>query len=152
MKITTLVYLECEGQILMLYRNKKKNDPNAGKWLGVGGKLEEGETLDECAAREVFEETGIKEANLSRIGLIHFISDVCEDEDMYLYKGVLTELPILRETNEGELKWIDKDKLWGLPMWEGDRVFLEDLLRGCEDIYYTLRYEGDKLVSKEKKG
>lgn len=129
----------------MLYRNKKNNDPNEGKWLGVGGKLEEGETIDECAKREVFEETGISEANLSRIGLIHFRSDIYPDEDMYLYTGCLDEKPQLHETCEGELRWIAKDKVMTLPLWEGDKVFLKDLSEGKRDIEYILEYRGNDL-------
>ena len=59
MRETTLCYLEKDGCYLMLYRNKKENDCNAGKWIGVGGKLEPGESPDECLLREVKEETGL---------------------------------------------------------------------------------------------
>ena len=38
--MTTLCYIEQDGKYLMLYRNKKKNDINEGKWIGVGGHLE----------------------------------------------------------------------------------------------------------------
>ncbi len=58
MKRTTLCYIEDRGKWLMLYRNRKPEDPNEGKWLGIGGKIEPGETPDECNAREVMEETG----------------------------------------------------------------------------------------------
>ena len=50
---TVLCYLEKQGQYLMLYRNKKQNDINAGKWIGVGGKIEPGETPEEALLREV---------------------------------------------------------------------------------------------------
>lgn len=129
----------------MLYRNKKKNDSNEGKWLGVGGKLEDGETIDECARREVFEETGISKANLVRVGLIHFRSDIYPDEDMYLYVGHIDKKPELNETCEGELKWIKKEKVMELPLWEGDRVFLKDLSEGRRDFEYVLSYSKDKL-------
>ena len=56
---TTLCYIEQDGKYLMLHRIKKKEDINAGKWIGVGGKFEPGETADECVVREVFEETGL---------------------------------------------------------------------------------------------
>ena len=55
MRNTTLCYLEREGRLLMLFRNKKKHDENHGKWIGVGGKFEEGETPEECVIREVYE-------------------------------------------------------------------------------------------------
>ena len=59
MKNTTLCYLEKDGAYLMLHRVKKKNDVNEGKWVGVGGHFEEGESPYDCAVREIFEETGI---------------------------------------------------------------------------------------------
>ena len=85
MKKTTLCYNEKDEKYLMLYRDKKEHDPNEGKWIGVGGKLEPGETPDECVAREVFEETGLTPERFVYRGLIHFVSDLWEDEDMYLY-------------------------------------------------------------------
>ncbi|MDE7162441.1 MAG: NUDIX domain-containing protein, partial [Anaeroplasmataceae bacterium] len=60
LKYTTLCYIEDEGKYLMLYRNKKKQDVNQGKWIGVGGHKEDGETIEECLLREVYEETGLK--------------------------------------------------------------------------------------------
>ena len=51
MRNTTLCYLERDGKVLMLFRNRKKNDVNKGKWIGIGGKFEEGESPEECAAR-----------------------------------------------------------------------------------------------------
>ena len=48
----------------MLHRTKKENDIHEGKWVGVGGKIEKGESPEECAVREVFEETGLKAEEL----------------------------------------------------------------------------------------
>lgn len=63
MKKTTLCYIERDNQYLMLYRNKKENDPNEGKWIGIGGKLEANESIEECLLREVKEEVGITLTN-----------------------------------------------------------------------------------------
>ena len=57
--LTTLCYMEKDGKYLMLYRNKKENDVNEGKWIGIGGHFEEGESPDECLLREVYEETDL---------------------------------------------------------------------------------------------
>ena len=95
MKKATLCYISREGaagrEYLMLYRNKKQDDPNEGKWIGVGGKFEPGETPDECMLREVREETGLSLASYHFCGVIHFISDTWEDEDMYLYRAEVDE-------------------------------------------------------------
>ena len=135
----------------MLYRNKKKDDPNEGKWIGVGGKFEPGETPDACMLREVREETGLTPASYHFCGVIHFLSDTWEDEDMYLYRAEIDD-PAANKTpacEEGELRWIPENQLMDLPMWEGDRLFLKPLLEGVDTISMTLRYEGNVLVSAE---
>ena len=141
----------------MLYRNKKQGDPNEGKWIGVGGKFEPGETPDECMLREVREETGLALASYHFCGVIHFVSDTWEDEDMYLYRAEIREEAAARMSankmpacEEGELRWISEDQLMDLPMWEGDRLFLKPLLEGADTITMTLHYEGDELVCAEE--
>lgn len=133
---------------MMLYRNKKPHDPNAGKWIGIGGRIEPGETPDACNRREVFEETGIELRSAHFHGVIRFRSDAWEDEDMYLYSSddfeTHNELALC---DEGELAWIKDKELFDLPMWEGDRLFLRQIAEGRDQISMTLSYEGDKLVS-----
>lgn len=146
---TSLCYLTYNDEYLMLYRNKKENDPNEGKWIGVGGKLEDGETPTECAIREIYEETGIQieESNLNACGIVHFISDTFFDEDMYLFKATLNTKPPINDCNEGTLKWIKSDELPSLPMWEGDKIFLEKMSNNITNINLTLVYSKDKLVN-----
>ena len=72
MKLATLCYIMDEDKTLMLYRNKKENDYHEGKWNGLGGKLEAGETPEECAIREVYEESGLKVFGPQLKGLITF--------------------------------------------------------------------------------
>ena len=149
MKNTTLGYLYCGDDWLMLYRNKKDNDLNHGKWVGVGGKFEPGETADECFLREVKEETGFVPASFRQAGLIHFCSDIWEDEEMYLYTAELSpedRAAALPVCNEGELAWVPLDEVMDLPMWEGDRLFLPPLLEGRTGIEMTLIYRGDDLT------
>ena len=82
---STLCYIEKDGQYLMLFRNKKEHDPCEGKWVGVGGKFEPGESADECLLREVWEETGLHLTEYQFCGIVHFVSDTWPDEDMYLF-------------------------------------------------------------------
>ena len=146
---TTLCYIEQNGKYLMLNRNKKENDLNKGKWIGIGGKFEPGETPEECLVREVLEETGFELKEYTFHGIIHFRSDK-EDEEMYLYtaKAPVDATPI--NCDEGTLAWIDKDEVLNLPTWEGDRLFLRKLITGEESIEMTLVYEGDKLISADE--
>ena len=141
----TLCYIEKADQYLMLHRTKKENDLNEGKWIGVGGKFEKDETPEECLLREVKEETGLTLTEYKLRSVITFLSDKWETEYMYLFTasdftGELTAC------DEGELEWVDKDKLLTLNIWEGDKIFLQKLLE--DDEFFTLKvvYEGDKLV------
>lgn len=148
---STLCYLEREGQVLMLFRDKKKNDGNRGKWIGVGGKLKESESPDECLLREVKEETGLTLTSYALRGIVTFVSDLWETEQMYLFTadgftGTLTEC------EEGTLAWKKKEELPDLPMWEGDRLFLDLLREGAPFFLMKLVYRGDRLVEARLNG
>jgi len=142
---TTLCYIEKDGKYLMMLRNKKENDLNEGKWIGIGGKFEPGETSEQCLLREVREETGLILTDYKLRGIIGFVSDRWDDENMYLYTASGFEGELNTDCNEGELRWIDKDKVMDLNLWEGDRLFLPRLINGESDINMTLHYEGDVL-------
>lgn len=147
MRITTLCYIENSHRTLMLYRNKKKNDINAGKWVGIGGALEEGESPEDCLVREVWEETGIRLApeEYDFRGIVTFSSDICETEYMCLYSARTSDTTVA-ECNEGELAWIENGRLDSLPMWEGDRIFFDLMHRGEKFFSLKLCYKGDKLT------
>lgn len=147
--MTTLCYIEKEGKYLMLHWVKKYHDINAGKWIGVGGHVENGETPEECLLREVKEETGLTLTAYRLRGLVTFLSDVCEPELMCVFTVDAFDGELI-ECDEGELAWVEKSDVLGLPTWEGDRVFLERLLSGNERFFsIKLRYEGDRLVEKK---
>lgn len=146
MKDTTLCYIEnTKNQTLLLHRTKKKNDLNENKWIGVGGKFERNETAEECLVREVKEETGLTLDSYTYRGVVDFVSDVWEDEKMHLFTAKVTN-DTLKECDEGELKWVDNDKVLSMPTWEGDRVFLELIWKNQPFFHLTLEYEGEKLV------
>lgn len=146
-KLTTLCYIEQENQYLMLYRNKKENDQSQDKWLGVGGKLEKGESPEECLLREVKEETGLTLTHYQFCGVITFVSDIYDGEYMFLYTADQFTGELTRNCEEGELHWIPKSEIMKLPMWEGDRYFLEKLVADEKDIHIKLEYKGDHLVN-----
>ena len=143
MLTTSLIYVEKDGMYLMLHRVRKHEDPNAGKWLGVGGKLEKGETPSECARREMLEETGLTANRLSYRGVVRFESSWTEEMHLFTcesFTGVLTDC------SEGVLKWVPKDEIYRLNLWEGDRVFLELLQRDAPFFKLLLKYDGDRLI------
>ena len=116
MKNASLCYIERGGKYLMLLRNKKPDDPNEGKWIGVGGKLEPGESPADCARREIREETGLTMTDPSYRGVVTFINDQYETERMHLFTcdkwtGELTDC------DEGELVWLPKKEMDALPQW-----------------------------------
>ena len=128
MKLATICYIKKGNKTLMLHRTKKENDMHEGKWVGVGGKLEKGESPEECAKREIFEETGLVVKELKLRGLLTFPS-FNDDEDWYGYLYVVEEFSgDLIDCPEGELKWIDDDKLFDLEMWDGDELFMRWML------------------------
>lgn len=128
----------------MMLRNKKRCDPNEGKWIGVGGKLEEGETPRQCAVREIKEETGLTALNLAERGVVHFNSDVWEDELMYLFTVTQFEGE-LTNCDDGELHWIDKSEIFNLNLWDGDRIFLTYLTEGAPFFDMVLNYTCERL-------
>ncbi len=146
---STLCYLEKDGCYLMLLRNKKKNDQNKGKWIGVGGKIEKGETPEECLKREVLEETGVVLKAYAFLGVIGFRIEGGEDEDMYLYTSDAWDGEVNMDCNEGTLKWIPKDEIMGLELWEGDRLFLKEMVDGSSSVNMTLYYKNDTLIKVE---
>ena len=146
MKNTTLCYVEQDGKYLMLLRNKKKQDENAGKWIGVGGKFEEGESPQDCLLREVQEETGLRLTQYRFRGIVTFVSDQYETEYMHLFTAHGFEGERI-PCDEGELKWMEKDEVLSLPLWEGDREFLRLLREDAPFFSLKLVYQGDKLVS-----
>ena len=144
---TTLCYLEQDDCYLMMHRTKKKNDANQGKWIGIGGKFEEGESPDDCLLREVKEETNLQLTQYQFRGIVTFVSDKYGTEHMHLFtaSGFVGEL--CTNCCEGELKWIAKDTISSLSLWEGDKIFLR--LLQTESSFFTLKlcYQGDSLVS-----
>ncbi len=144
MQNTTLCYIEKDGAYLMLHRVKKVNDVNKDKWIGVGGHMRENESPDECMARETLEETGLMLTAYRLRGIITFISDEYEGEYMYLYTAD-GFTGTLGECDEGTLEWVPKDRVTELPIWEGDKLFLEELTRDRGFFTMKLVYSGEKL-------
>ncbi len=145
MILTTLGYIERDGKYLMLHRVKKEHDVNRDKWIGVGGKLLEGESPDECMCREALEETGLHLIAPRFRGVVTFSAEGWEPEQMYLFTCD-TYTGKLIDCDEGTLEWVDKKAVCDLPIWEGDKIFLRLLERDAPAFLLTLRYRGDELV------
>jgi len=146
MILSTICYIEKNDKYLMLHRTKKENDINKNKWLGVGGKFEEGESPEECIIREVKEETGLTLKEYQLRGIVTYLSTTWETEYMYVFTANDFEGDLI-ECNEGDLEWIEKDKIMQLNTWEGDKIFVEKLLQNSNTFFSVkFEYDGEKLV------
>ncbi|MFI5345958.1 MAG: NUDIX domain-containing protein [Elusimicrobiota bacterium] len=122
--VATLCYIRAAGRTLMLHRNKKPGDVHRGKYNGLGGKLDAGESPDECVIREIREESGLNLLDSRLRGVLTFPAfKDGEDWIVFVYTATRFEGEI-GECPEGTLEWVDDAKILDLPLWEGDRVFL----------------------------
>lgn len=146
MRNTSLCYIERGNEYLMLHRVKKTVDENKDKWIGIGGKFEEGESPEDCVLREVREETGLTLRSWRYRGIVTFVSDEWGTEYMHLFTSDDFRGDVRTDCDEGNLEWIEKSRLLSLPIWEGDRIFLR--LLDTDEPFFSLklRYTGDKLT------
>ena len=125
MKLATLCYIQKDNKTLMLHRVKKEDDMHQGKWNGLGGKFEPGESPEECVIREIREECGLTLKNPILKGIMTF-PQFSKGEDWWAFIFIAREFEgSLKESSEGDLEWIDNDKLFDLDLWDGDKIFIE---------------------------
>jgi 8-oxo-dGTP diphosphatase len=137
MQLATLCYLIDNNSTLMLYRNKKKNDYHQGKWTVPGGKFEQGESPEECAIREVKEESGLIMKNPKMKGFITFpLFDGKKDWYVFLFTAHEFEGKLI-DSNEGMLEWMPNDKLLELNLWDGDKIFIPWLF---QDKFFSAKF------------
>ena len=144
--LTTLCYIERDGKYLMMHRIKKEHDINEGKWIGVGGHFEPGESPEECLLREVKEETGLTLVSWRFRGIVTFSADGSPTEYMCLYTADAFAGELEEECREGVLRWVPKEEVTDLPLWEGDRVFLRLLTGDAPFFSLKLTYVQDRLT------
>ncbi len=149
MEKTVVCYLQRDNMYLMLHRNKKKNDPNSGKWIGVGGHIMDDETPDKALLREVLEETGIVLSTYQKRGIVNFFMDGIQTEMIYVYTASNFNGEITK-CDEGDLAWVNKNDIFSLNIWEGDRIFLETMMKEPVFFEYDLFYENNQLVRSER--
>ncbi len=148
MRNTTLCYIQNDrGQTLLLHRVKKENDLNRDKWIGVGGGFEDKESPEECLLREVYEETGLTLTRYRYRGIVTFVSDVWQTEYMHLFTADGYTGQLTADCAEGELAFVDTDRVAELPTWEGDRIFWRLLAADAPFFSLKLTYAGERLVA-----
>ncbi len=145
MRLTTLCYVERDGHWLMMHRVKKEDDENAGKWVGIGGHLEENESPEECIRREAMEEAGIRLKDLRLRGILTFIMPDWGNELTFLYTAHAAGEP-LEDCDEGAFDWIPIGNVPDIPLWEGDKIFLPLLLTRKDLFSVKLVYEAGGVL------
>lgn len=151
MRDTSLVYpIRADGAVLL---GRKRRGMGCGKWNGFGGKLEAGETMRQCAARELFEECGLRADPLS----LTLAADLyfCQPSDMswshaglVYFARVWTGEPCRSE--EMEPRWFMPDALPYDEMWEADKIWLPMVLAGKKirgTVYFAA--DGDHVTGTE---
>lgn len=148
MKLATLLYVMDDDKTLMLYRNKRAKDYHNGKWNGLGGKFEPKESPEDCAIRELKEESGLNAKHLILKGHITFPLFDGKD-DWYVYVFIIDQFDgELIESAEGELHWIQNSELKSLNLWEGDQIFIDWLFQDkCFSAKFN--YENGKFIDHE---
>ena len=156
-KLATLAYLRNEDKVLLLFRNKKENDFHEGKYVGIGGRLEPGETPLECIIREVKEETGysLSSENIKFRGYIYF-DEIDRDklsEDLPAFNWLVfiysAFVPMKKSFSnlEGDLQWFSEQDIPYDKMWDGDRIFTPEILESSDVIEGKFLYKGNMIKS-----
>ncbi|MDR1076101.1 MAG: 8-oxo-dGTP diphosphatase [Xanthomonadaceae bacterium] len=126
--VATLGYVlsQDRSQVLMIHRNARQNDQHLGKYNGLGGKLEADEDVLDGMRREIREEAGIECEQMQLRGTINWPGFGKHGEDWLGFVFLIERYFGNPHTNnpEGELEWIELERIMYLPMWEGDRYFL----------------------------
>lgn len=148
MLLATLCYVKHDGKTLMVHRNKKPDDIHAGKWNGLGGKFEAGETPEMCVRREVEEEAGLVIQNPRLHGLLMFPNFKGNDWYVFVFTAREFEGTLSESSPEGKLEWVPDEQLTELNLWESDHIFLPWLAAGR---FFSAKfdYEGDKMLGYE---
>lgn len=146
-RLATICYLDNGRELLLLHRNKKPNDVHAGKWITVGGKLEAGETPEDCARREILEETGLLAKEMTLKGIVTFPEFTpANDWYTYVFKVTAFEGDLLEDCPEGELAWVPHDEVLSKPTWAGDYEMVRWLLEDAPFFSAKFTYQGETLV------
>jgi 8-oxo-dGTP diphosphatase len=148
MILATLCYVKHDGHTLMIHRNKRPNDIHEGKWNGLGGKFEAGESPENCVIREVSEESGLTIRAPHLHGILTFTNFKGNDWYVFVYTAEDFTGELLSDVPEGKLEWIRNDEVLRLPLWDSDQVFLPWVAQG-RFFSGKFNYDGEKFVDHE---
>jgi 8-oxo-dGTP diphosphatase len=132
--IATLGYVLSSDakRVLMVHRNKREADLHFGKYNGLGGKVDRGESVTQCMKREILEESGLVARHMILRGTISWPGFGRDGEDWFGFIFLIDDYSgeAHEGNHEGTLEWVDRDKLDMLPLWESDKLFLPMVFDG----------------------
>ena len=137
-------------QVLLIHRNRRKEDAHYGKYNGLGGKLDPDEDVVECMRREIREEAGIECESMKLCGTISWPGFGKQGEDWFGFIFLIERWSghPCTESMEGALEWVPVDRLPRLPLWEGDRYFLPLVFEETSRQFHgVMPYRDGKPVS-----
>ncbi|TWT11980.1 8-oxo-dGTP diphosphatase [Streptococcus sp. sy004] len=149
-KLATICYIDNGKEFLLLHRNKRQDDVHYGKWISVGGKLEAGESPEDCARREVAEETGLNVEEMSLKGIVTF-PNFTPNQDWYTYVFRVTAFSgdLLSDCPEGNLAWVPYDQVLTKPTWEGDYQLFSWILEDSPFFSAKFSYQDGQLLDQQ---
>ncbi len=150
--LATLGYIvSADGRrVLMVHRNKRLDDIHYGKYNGLGGKLDRGESVSDCMKREVWEESGLRVEAMTLRGTISWPGFGKRGEDWFgfIFRIDRWSGTVHEGNHEGTLEWVDREALLDLPLWESDRLFLPMIFDDSPAVFHgVMPYENGRMLA-----
>lgn len=142
----TLLFLRRDDELLLAM---KKRGFGAGKWNGVGGKIEAGETLEDALVRECQEEINVTPLSWQPVAELDFIQDAPNDDPwhMYVYAYLCDEWDgEPSESEEMRPEWFSIDRIPYHEMWDDDIYWLPQVLGGALVTGKFAFDENDRMI------
>lgn len=149
-KLATMIYLLRGDEVLFLER-RKENDKvhKQGMHIPMGGKVEKGESIEDCIKRETLEESGIKVNSVKLKGIIYFreFGEITDDWVDYIYTSSDFEGEP-RDGYEGNFMWVKQKDFGKLNLYDGDKVFI-DYIFNKKYKFFAVEFKYDKFELKK---
>lgn len=125
----------------------KKRGFGSGRWNGVGGKVEEGETIEDAARREAYEEVGVVVGDMDHVADLSFTFLHKEDWNQRVHVYMTTDFAgTPKETEEMAPQWFTPETIPYDTMWPDDIFWLPQVLEGKLVRAAFSFSEGDVIV------